>query len=51
MPIVSKITSLKNVSFTVQSIKYLGSMIDRKGGVSKDVERRVAKAWSRWSDF
>ena len=33
---------------TVQSFKYLGSMIDRGGGASKDVESRVAKAWSKW---
>ena len=36
---------------TVQSFKYLGSTIDRGGGVSKDVPSRVAKAWSKWRDF
>ena len=28
--------------------KYLGSTIDRRGGVSKDDESRVAKARSKW---
>ena len=32
---------------TVQSFKYLGSTIGRRGGASKDVESRVAKAWSK----
>ena len=32
---------------TVQSFKYIGSMIDRRAGASKDVESRVAKAWSK----
>ena len=36
---------------TVQSFKYLGSMIDRRGGASKDVENRVAKAWSKWREL
>ena len=44
---------------TVQSFKYIGSRIDRRGGASKDVENRVAKAWSKlmerteseWSDL
>ena len=29
---------------TIQSFKFLGSTIDRRGGASKDVEIRVAKA-------
>ena len=33
---------------TVQSFKYIGSAIDRGGGARKDVESRVAKAWSKW---
>ena len=37
-------TELVNLP-TVQSFKYLGSMIARRGGASKDVESRVAKAW------
>ena len=42
---------------TVQSFKYIGSTIDRRGGASKDVENRVAKAWlvemerTEWSDL
>ena len=32
---------------TVQSFRYLGSTIDRRGGASKDAESRVAKAWSK----
>ena len=42
---------------TVHSFKYLGSTIDRRGGASKVVESRVAKAWSNemgrteWSDL
>ena len=36
---------------TVQSFKYLGSTIDRRGGASKDVESRVAKAWSKWREL
>ena len=36
---------------TVQSFKYLGSTIDRRGGASKDVENRVAKAWSKWREL
>ena len=32
---------------TIQSFKYVGSTIDRGGGASKDVESRVAKAWSK----
>ena len=35
---------------TVHSVKYLGSTIDRRGGASKDVENRVAKAWSKWRE-
>ena len=36
---------------TIQSFKYLGSAIDRRGGASKDVESRVAKAWSKRRDL
>ena len=37
---------------TVQSFKYLGSTIDSEGGVaSKDVDNRVAKAWSKWREL
>ena len=36
---------------TVQSFIYLGSTIDRRGGASKDVESRVAKAWSKWREL
>ena len=36
---------------TVQSFKYLGSAMDRRGGATKDVESRVAKAWSKWRDL
>ena len=36
---------------TVQSFKYIGSTIDRRGGASKDVENRVAKAWSKWREL
>ena len=36
---------------TVQSFKYLGSTIDRRGGASKDVDNRVAKAWSKWREL
>ena len=34
---------------TVQSFKYLG--IDMRGGASKDVDNRVAKAWSKWIEL
>ena len=36
---------------TVQSFKCIGSTIDRRGGASKDVENRVAKAWSKWREL
>ena len=38
---------------TVQSFIYIyiGSTIDRRGGASKDVENRVAKAWSKWREL
>ena len=36
---------------TVQSFKYLGSMIGRRGGASKEVDSRVAKAWSKWREL
>ena len=36
---------------TVQSFKYLGSTLDRRGGASKDVDNRVAKAWSKWREL
>ena len=36
---------------TVQSFKYPGSTIDRGGGASKDVDNRVTKAWSKWSEL
>ena len=36
---------------TVQSFKYLGSTIYRRGGASKDAESRVAKAWSKWREL
>ena len=36
---------------TVRSFKYLGSTIYRRGGASKDVESRVAKAWSKWIEL
>ena len=36
---------------TVQSFKYLGSTIGRRGGASKDVENRVAKVWSKWREL
>ena len=35
----------------VQSFKYRGSTIDRRGGASKDVENRVMKAWSKWREI
>ena len=35
----------------VQSFKYLGSTIDRRGRASKDAESRVAKAWSKWREL
>ena len=36
---------------TIQSFKYLGSTIDRRGGASNDVESIVAKAWSTWREL
>ena len=36
---------------TVQSFKYIVSMIDRRGGATKDVESRVTKAWSKWREL
>ena len=33
---------------TVQSFEYLGSMVDRKGGASKNVDSRVANTLSKW---
>ena len=36
---------------TVQYFKYLGTTIYRRGGASKDVESRVAKAWSKWREL
>ena len=36
---------------TVQSFKYIGSTIDRRGGASKYVDNRVAKAWSKWREL
>ena len=36
---------------TVQSFKYLGSTIDRRGGAGKDMESRVAMAWSKWREL
>ena len=36
---------------TVQSFRYFGSTIDREGGASKDVDNRVAKAWSKWREL
>ena len=36
---------------TVQSSTYLGSAKDRGMGASKDVQKRVAKAWSKWREL
>ena len=36
---------------TVQCFKYIGKTIDRRGGASKDVENREAKAWSKWREL
>ena len=36
---------------TVQSFKYLGSTIVRRGGAIKDVESRVTKAWPKWREL
>ncbi len=36
---------------TIQSFKYLGSTIDRRGGASKDVDNRVTNAWSKWREL
>ena len=36
---------------TVQSLKYVGSTIDRIGQSSKDVESMVANAWLKWRDL
>ena len=36
---------------TVQSFKYIGPTIDRRGGASKDLEIRVAKALSKWREL
>ena len=36
---------------TVQSYKYPGSTIDRRGGASKDVDNRVTKTWSKWREL
>ena len=36
---------------SVNSFKYLGSVIDGSGGRGKDVDGRIKAAWSRWSDL
>ncbi len=36
---------------TVQSFKYLGSTINRRGGASKGEDNRVTKAWSKWREL
>ena len=36
---------------SVNSFKYLGSVIDGSGGCRKDVDGRIKLAWSRWRDL
>ena len=36
---------------SVNSFKYLGSVIDGSGGRGKDVDGRMKVAWSRWRDL
>ena len=36
---------------SVNSFKYLGSVIDVSGGCGKDVDGRIKVAWSRWRDL
>ena len=36
---------------SVNSFKYLGSVIDGSGGCGKDVCGRIKVAWSKWSDL
>ena len=36
---------------SVNSFKYLGSVIDGSGGCGKDVDGRIKVAWSRWRDL
>ena len=36
---------------SVNTFKYLGSVIDGSGGCGKDVDGRIKVAWSRWRDL
>ena len=36
---------------SVNSLKYLGSVIYGSGGCGKDVDGRIKVAWSRWRDL
>ena len=36
---------------SVNSFKYLGSVIDGSGGCGKDVDGRIKVAWSKWRDL
>ena len=35
----------------VESFCYLGSIVDREGGVERAVRARVATAWSKWREI
>ena len=36
---------------SVNSFKYIGSVIDGSGGCGKDVDGRIKVAWSKWRDL
>ena len=36
---------------SVNSFKYLGSVIEGRGGCGKDVDGRIKVDWSRWRDL
>ena len=36
---------------SVNSFRYLGSVIDGRGGRGKDVDGRITVAWSKWRDL
>ena len=35
----------------VESFCYLGSIVDREGGVERAVRARVVTAWSKWREI
>jgi len=40
-----------NILKQVETVKYLGSTVDVKGGCKEDVKNRIKAAWQKWKEL